>query len=204
MKRIWAFNWRPHGAAEAAREAGAFRIAARPVRNGSIRKGEGEFGAIRRSGISYHKGIDFISPPGTAVRAAADGFICYNEMNGGADWGYGYTVLIDHGNDFYTLYAHLKKESPRAVGEWVEAGQRIGSVGRSGNAMRVPKEFQYQLHFEIIHAPSGLMNLGGLRITALLSPQSITAMREIGEAVYGTYWGGVLNPYEFGSFTCAE
>ena len=203
-ERIWAFNWRPRGAAEAAREARAFRIAAEPVRGGSIRKSEGEFGAVRRSGIGYHKGIDFIAAPGTPVRAAAGGFVCYNEMNGGADWGYGYTVVIDHGNNFYTLYAHLKKESPRAVGEWVEAGQRIGAVGRSGNAMRVPKEFQYQLHFEIIHAPSGLMNLGGLRIAALFSSQSITTVREIGEAVYGTYWGGVLNPEEFGSFTCAK
>ena len=138
------------------------------------------------------------------MRAAASGFICYNEMNGGPDWGYGYTVIMDHGNNFYTLYAHLRGESPRAIGEWVEGGRRIGSVGRSGNAMRVPKEFQYQLHFEIIHAPSGLMSLGGLRIAALISPQSITTLREIGEAVYGVYWGGVLNPVEFGAFTCAK
>lgn len=204
VKRIWAFDWRPRDSAEAAREARGFRLAAEPVRGGAIRRGEGEFGAVRRSGISYHKGIDFIAPPGTAVRAAAAGVICYNEMNGGADWGYGYTVIIDHLNNFSTLYAHLKKESPRAVGEWVESGQRIGTVGRSGNAMRVPKEFQYQLHFEIIHAPSGLVNLGGLRIAALLSPQGITVLREIGEAVYGAYWGGVLNPEESGTFTCAE
>jgi murein DD-endopeptidase MepM/ murein hydrolase activator NlpD len=121
-------------------------------------------------------------------------------MNGGPDWGYGYTVVIDHGNNFYTLYAHLKDESPFSVGDWVDAGERIGRVGRSGNARRVPKEFQYQLHFEIIHAPSGLMDLGGLQITGLLSPRRITTLREIGEAVYGVYWGGVLNPEEFGNF----
>ena len=204
VKRIWAFDWRPRDSAEAAREARGFRLAAEPVRGGATRRTEGEFGAVRRNGISFHKGVDFIAPAGTPVRAAAGGFICYNEMNGGPDWGYGYTVIIDHSNNFYTLYAHLEKESPRAVGEWVDAGQRIGAMGRSGNAMRVPKEFQYQLHFEIIHAPSGLMNLGGFRIAALLDPQSITALREIGEAVYGIYWGGVLNPEEFGTFTCAE
>jgi len=63
--------------------------------------------------------------------------------------------------------------------------------------MRVPKEFQYQLHFEIIHAPSGLVNLGGLKIALALSPHSLTTLREIGEAVYGPFWGGVLNPEEF-------
>ncbi|MGD8353827.1 MAG: M23 family metallopeptidase, partial [Pseudomonadota bacterium] len=151
-----------------------------------------------------HKGVDFIANPGTPVRAAASGFICYDEMNGGPDRGYGYTVIMDHGNNFYTLYAHLKGESPRAIGEWVEAGQRIGSVGRSGNAMRVAKEYQYQLHFEIIHSPSGLMDLGGLRFAAQISPRTITTLREIGEAVYGIYWGGVLNPVEFGSFPCAK
>lgn len=203
-KRMWAFDWRRRTAPEAAAEAKGFHIASLPVRGGAIRSNEGEFGAVRKSGISYHKGVDFIAPPGTPVRAAAGGFICYNEMNGGPDWGYGYTVIMDHGGNFYTLYAHLRKESPRAVGEWVEAGQRIGAVGRSGNAMRVPKEFQYQLHFEIIHAPSGLMNFGGLRIAGLVSPQSITALRQLGEAVYGVYWGGVLNPDEFGSFTCAK
>lgn len=203
-KRIWAFDWRQRTTAEAAGEVKGFRVAALPVRGGVLRRNEGEFGAVRNSGIGYHKGVDFIAPPGTPVRAAGGGFICYNEMNGGPDWGYGYTVIMDHGNDFYTLYAHLRKESPRAIGEWVEGGERIGAVGRSGNAMRVPKEFQYQLHFEIIHAPSGLMSLGRLRIAALISPHSITTLREIGEAVYGVYWGGVLNPVEFGKFPCAK
>jgi len=161
-----------------------------------IRRPEGEFGAERRRGISYHKGIDFIAPGGTPVRAIAAGFICYNEMNGGPSAGYGYTVLIDHANNFYTLYAHLQKESPLAVGTWVERGQKIAGVGRSGNAMRVAKEFQYQLHFEIIHAPSGLVDLGGLRIIAMISPKILTKLREIGEDVYGPFWGGVLNPEE--------
>jgi murein DD-endopeptidase MepM/ murein hydrolase activator NlpD len=131
------------------------------------------------------------------VRAASSGFICYNELNGGREWGYGYTVIIDHANNFYSLYAHLDGPSPLPVGSWVEAGRPIGRVGRSGNAMRVPKEFQYQLHFEILHAPSGLMDLGGVRLTEILSDQRITTLREIGESVYGPYWGGVVNPEEF-------
>ncbi|MCX6357875.1 MAG: M23 family metallopeptidase [Candidatus Aureabacteria bacterium] len=197
MQRIWSFNWLARSAEESSREAKEFRLGSLPVRGGTIRRPEGEFGAERKNAISYHKGIDFAAPAGTPVRAAADGFICYNEMNGGTDWGYGYTVLIDHGNNFYTLYAHLQNESSLAPGQWVQAGQRIAGVGRSGNAMRIPKEFQYQLHFEIIHAPSGLVDLGGIRITGLLSPQALILLREVGETVYGPYWGGVLNPEEF-------
>jgi len=147
--------------------------------------------------------VDYLAPPGTPVRAAAAGFICYNEMNGGPDSGYGYTVLIDHANNFYTLYAHLDGPSPLPVGRRVAAGERFAAVGRSGNAMRIPKEFQYQLHFEILHAPSGLIDLGGLRIIGLFSPHLITTLRQLGEAVYGSYLGGVLNPEEFGGDRCA-
>lgn len=197
VRRIWSFDWRPRKRADARREAEAFRIEACPVEGAEIRRPEGEFGAMRRSGISYHKGVDFIAPLRTPVKAAASGFICYNRMNGGPDWGYGYTVMIDHANNFYTLYAHLEAESPLPVGAWVQAGERIAGVGRSGNAMRVPKEYQYQLHFEIIHAPSGLMDFGGLRITGLFSEGRITALRETGEAVYGFYWGGALDPEVF-------
>ncbi|MDD5557064.1 MAG: M23 family metallopeptidase [bacterium] len=192
---IWAFDWSPGGRADARAAAEAFRVTA-PVEGAYIRRPEGEFGAIRRSGISYHKGIDFIAPAGTPVRAAADGFICYNEMNGGPDRGYGYTVLIDHANNFYTLYAHLEAPSPLPVGAWVRAGETIAAVGRSGNAMRIPRQFQYQLHFEILHAPSGLMELAGLRITELFTRRRITALRLAGEGIYGLYWGGALNPEE--------
>jgi murein DD-endopeptidase MepM/ murein hydrolase activator NlpD len=108
--------------------------------------------------------------------------------------------MVDHGNNFYTLYAHLRSRSPHKVGEWVEAGDIIARVGNTGNARRIPKEFQNQLHFEVLHVPSGLMDMGGLQITAQLSPQRITTLREIGEAVYGIYWGGALNPEDIGEF----
>lgn len=199
VKDIWSFGWRPKSRSEAIREVEGFHLKARPVVGGRIRRPEGEFGAVRKGGNSYHKGIDFLAPAGTPVRAAYSGFICYNGMNGGPDRGYGYTVIIDHGNNFYTLYAHLQGKSSLSQGEWVEAGEQIARVGRSGNARRLPKEFQYQLHFETIHAPSGLMDLGGLRITALFNPRRITKLREVGEAAYGIYWGGVLNPEEFGN-----
>jgi murein DD-endopeptidase MepM/ murein hydrolase activator NlpD len=200
LPQAYTFNWRPVGRERAMQEVKDFKLTSAPVGVGTIRRSEGEFGALRKRGISYHKGVDFIAAPGTPVRAASSGFVCYNSMNGGPDRGYGYTVIIDHANNFYTLYAHLKGESRRDVGEWVGAGEQIGRVGRSGNARQLPKEFQYQLHFEIIHAPSGLMDLGGIQITSMFSTMRITMLRLIGEAVYGVYWGGVLNPEEFRRF----
>lgn len=202
--RICGFDWRPRSRAEAAREVAGFRVGEGPVPGAKIRRPEGEFGSVRRSGISYHKGVDFLAPPGTPVRAVAAGFICYNEMNGGPDSGYGHTVLVDHADNFYTLYAHLDGPSPLPVGRWVEAGEQIARVGRSGNAVRVPKEYQYQLHFEILHAPSGLIDFGGVRVVGLFSPHWITMLRQIGEAVYGAYRGGVVNPEEFGGAPCAR
>ena len=197
--RIWSFDWRPRSAARSAREARSFSLERPPVPGAEIRRPEGEFGALRRNGRSYHKGVDFLAPRGTVVVAPRDGFVCYNELNGRLDQGYGYTLLIDHADNFYTLYAHLDGPSPLRPGQWVRAGRPIGRVGHSGNASRLPKRFQNQLHFEIIHAPSGLMDLGGVRITGMLSEQRITTLRRIGEAVYGIYWGGVVNPEEFGS-----
>lgn len=200
LERIWSFDWRPRARAETVREVNSFSLKTSPVAGGKIRRPQGEFGVVRRGGTSYHKGIDFLAPRGTPVTAPHSGFICYNALNGRIDSGYGYTVVIDHGNNFYTLYAHLREESPLPVGEWVEAGRVIGRIGNSGNAMQLPKEFQNQLHFEIIHAPAGMMEVGGLKLTELLSPRRITTLRKIGEVVYGIYWGGSLNPEEYGNF----
>jgi hypothetical protein len=41
------------------------------------------------------------------------------------------------------------------------------------------------------------MDLGGVRISSMIGPQRITKLREIGEMVYGIYWGGVIDPEEF-------
>ena len=77
----------------------------------------------------FHQGVDFEAETGDDVYAAASGRITY----AGRQKGYGKVVIIDHGRDISTVYAHLSETSVRK-GERVEAGQRIGKVGVSGNA----------------------------------------------------------------------
>lgn len=86
-----------------------------------------------------HDGIDILAPEGTKVRAAAYGVVIYA---GDGMKGYGNAVVIDHGEEVTTLYAHLREiriESGDAVGE----GEPIGTVGTTGNATTP------HLHFEL-------------------------------------------------------
>ena len=76
-----------------------------------------------------HKGVDFGAPIGTRVRATADGTVAF----AGQQRGYGNVVILNHRNDFSTLYAHLKGFAPGIVpGAKVEQGQTIGAVGMTG------------------------------------------------------------------------
>jgi len=62
----------------------------------------------------------------------------------------GETVIVDHGNGEYSVYAHLVPGSARvAAGERVRAGQPIGRLGSSGNST------EPHLHFQVCDAPSG-------------------------------------------------
>jgi murein DD-endopeptidase MepM/ murein hydrolase activator NlpD len=82
-----------------------------------LRNGEGEF----------HTGIDISAPSGTPIRATADGTVKLAAVQNG----YGREVIIDHGNDLETCYAHMSGFAVMA-GETVVRGQVIGYVGVSG------------------------------------------------------------------------
>jgi murein DD-endopeptidase MepM/ murein hydrolase activator NlpD/3D (Asp-Asp-Asp) domain-containing protein len=84
-----------------------------------------------------HTGIDIGAPHGTPVYAVKDGYVVYKGVMGG----YGNTILVEHG-DCRTLYAHLSKITVKA-GEMVQAGQKIGEVGSTGNSTGP------HLHFEV-------------------------------------------------------
>ena len=86
----------------------------------------------------FNSGIDIRAGAGTAVRAAAGGEVLYQ------GWlrGFGQVVIIDHGGDLSTVYAHLGGSSVRE-GASVQRGAVIGTVGNTGTGS------EYGLHFEV-------------------------------------------------------
>lgn len=95
------------------------------------------------SGNDYwpgHLGIDIAAGEGAAVYAADSGVV--TAAAGGYNYGYGNYIMIDHGNGYITLYAHLSQINVvRCQG--VYAGNMIGLAGNTGNS------FGAHLHFEV-------------------------------------------------------
>ncbi len=88
---------------------------------------------------SRHPGIDLAAPIGTQVKAADAGYVV---AAGWSPYGYGFHVIVDHGNQVQTLYAHLSKIAVK-VGDTVARGAVIGAVGSTGNSTGP------HLHFEV-------------------------------------------------------
>lgn len=94
----------------------------------------------------FHRGIDVAAAEGTPVCAAAGGVARVYKWDGESK-NYGNRVVIHHGNDLYTLYAHMK-EITVADRATVNPGQQIGLVGSTGNSTGP------HLHFEVRHDDS--------------------------------------------------
>ncbi len=90
----------------------------------------GEVSSIRKN--RPHSGLDLATGAGAAIGAAAKGKV--TEVGWDGD-GLGRYVVIDHGNGFVTKYGHMLKDSAKVKqGDVVEAGQKIGEVGSTGNS----------------------------------------------------------------------
>ncbi len=88
---------------------------------------------------ALHTGIDYQSPPGTAILAAAGGVVVTQEFRPD----YGNMVEVDHGKDLVTRYAHASKVTVKK-GDLVKRGQKIGEVGTTGRSTGP------HLHFEVL------------------------------------------------------
>ena len=78
---------------------------------------------------SPHSGVDFRSSRGTPIRSAAAGIAVF----AGDLYYTGKTVVLDHGDGLYTLYAHLESIDCR-TGERLKDGDIVGKVGSSGRS----------------------------------------------------------------------
>jgi len=96
------------------------------------------------SGYDYapnanHFGIDIAGNVGNPIFASDHGVVVYAGWN---DWGYGNMIVIDHGNGWQTLYAHLSEVSV-SCGQSVYQGAQIATLGSTGNSSGP------HLHFEM-------------------------------------------------------
>ncbi|MCP4001645.1 MAG: peptidoglycan DD-metalloendopeptidase family protein [Gammaproteobacteria bacterium] len=91
--------------------------------------------------LRAHKGVDYAASNGTPVMAAGDGKVIFRGTKGG----YGNTVIVQHGGNITTLYAHLSKFNRQARnGNRVKQGQTIGYVGQSGLATGPHLHYEYR------------------------------------------------------------
>ena len=95
---------------------------------------------IKSVGKVRWQGLFITAKQGAAVRAVADGEVVYS------DWlqGFGRLVIVDHGDSFMTLYGG-NKQTLVAVGDWVDSGRPVATVGQS-SGQSLPG-----LYFEIRH-----------------------------------------------------
>lgn len=92
--------------------------------------------------IRAHKGTDYAAAPGTPVKASGDGKVIKASTYGG----YGNTVIIQHGGETTTLYAHLRGFAPGLyAGKRVSQGDVIGYVGSSGLATGPHLHYEFRV-----------------------------------------------------------
>lgn len=101
----------------------------------------GRISVINKPGShSGNKAVDIANSVGTSIRASDGGRVTKASDSGN---GYGKCIIIDHGNGYKTLYAHLNSYDV-SVGSQVSKGQQIGTMGNTGNSRGS------HLHFEVI------------------------------------------------------
>ncbi len=111
----------------------------KPISGGRMSSGFGRRKAPTRGASTFHKGVDWSTPVGTAVMASSAGTVAR------AGWatGYGYVVYINHTDGRQTRYGHLSKVLVK-VGQTVQQGTKIALSGNTGRSTGP------HVHFEIL------------------------------------------------------
>ena len=90
-----------------------------------------------------HQGVDYAARTGTPIIAAGDGRV----ISSGWQGGYGNTVVLQHGGNVTTLYAHMSRIAPASrVGQRIRQGQVIGYVGMTGLASGPHLHYEYRVN----------------------------------------------------------
>ncbi|MDC3415056.1 M23 family metallopeptidase [Aquibacillus sp. 3ASR75-11] len=112
-------------------------------------RGSGQFTSPTYGGIitspygsrwgSFHKGLDISGVSNRTIKAIDNGVVVSAGWNSG---GYGYMVIVDHGNGYRSLYAHMASVSVKP-GQTITRGSQVGVMGSTGNSTGV------HLHIEV-------------------------------------------------------
>ena len=93
--------------------------------------------------IRAHKGVDYAASTGTPIKASGDGKVIWKGRKGG----YGRAIIIQHGSNITTLYAHMSKYNKKLKqGSRVKQGQVIGYVGKSGLASGPHLHYEFRVN----------------------------------------------------------
>ncbi len=119
-----------------------------PVRG----KIKARFGATRSGTRLKWRGMLISAAEGTPVQSVAAGKVVF------ADWlrGYGFLVIVDHGNDYMSLYGHNQLLRTR-VGQKVTAGELIAQVGASGGLSEAALYFEIRRRGQAINPQRWMM-----------------------------------------------
>ncbi|HIG78448.1 MAG TPA: M23 family metallopeptidase, partial [Cycloclasticus sp.] len=95
--------------------------------------------------IRAHKGVDYAASTGTPIKSTGDGKVIFRGVKGG----YGRVIIVQHGQKYSTLYAHMSKYGRYKKGSRIKQGQTIGYVGMTGLA--TGPHLHYELRINGIH-----------------------------------------------------
>jgi septal ring factor EnvC (AmiA/AmiB activator) len=124
--------------------------------DGEVEVGFGRIVNPRFNTVTVQKGLDIRAPAGAQIRAIAPGRVVY------ANWlrGYGNILIVDHGSGFHTLMAHLA-EFERKVGEEVNVGDALGTVGDTGSLKGAYLYFELRQAGQAVDPADWLSEAGG-------------------------------------------
>ncbi|MEH6649153.1 MAG: peptidoglycan DD-metalloendopeptidase family protein [Motiliproteus sp.] len=90
-----------------------------------------------------HRAVDYAAPSGTPIKSSGDGKVTFAGTKGG----YGKVVIVQHGQSYTTLYAHMRRIKPGMKrGTRVKQGQTIGYVGSTGYATGPHLHYEFRVN----------------------------------------------------------
>lgn len=125
--------------------------------------------------IRAHKGVDYAAPTGTPVKATGRGKVAFV----GKKSGYGNTIILQHGQKYSTLYAHLSRFSKSLKpGQTIKQGQIIGFVGSTGLASGPHLHYEFRIN-GTHHNPLTVSLPKADGVSSKVKPQFLASVKEL-------------------------